>query len=344
MKIAHSLRKNRTSVQKTPGTLLEKAPETHPDQWVALAAVVDLGGYARAAEVLERSQSAVSYQITQLQKALRCKLLEVQGRRAVLTARGAALLPRARGLLAEWRALETFAHSLERGFEAVLKVVVDSAFPRSRLLAALLELRRRCPSTQLDLSEAVLSGAEDAILKGALDGSADVVVTTRVPPGFLGDWLWETTFIACTSPSHPLQRLERAVSLHDLEPYSQVVVRDSGTRAPRDEGYLGSTLRWTVGSLDASRAVVESGLAYAWLPEHLIGDALAAGRLKALPLEAGAIRKLPLYLVLVRPSEAGPAARAAVGLLHQSALGDGGELADGRQTPGVSPTGTPSIE
>jgi DNA-binding transcriptional LysR family regulator len=303
-------------------TISESSPKTTPDQWVALASVVDLGGYAAAAEALDHSQSAVSYQITRLQEALGCRLLEVRGRRAVLTPQGEALLARARGLLGEWRALEEFARSLERGFEATLKVVVDAAFPRARLLSALLELRQRCPSTQVDLAEAVLSGAEDAIVEGAVNRSADVVVTTRVPSGFLGDWLYETTFIACASPSHPLFALDRKISLHDLEQHQQVVLRDSGTRAPRDEGYLGAKLRWTVGSLDTSIAIVERGLAYAWLPEHTIAAALAARRLQALPLEAGATRKVPLYLVLVRPSEAGPAARTAMELLHRFALGE----------------------
>jgi DNA-binding transcriptional LysR family regulator len=303
-------------------TIGEISPKTSPDQWVALSRVVDLGGYAAAAEALDRSQSAVSYQITRLQEALGCRLLEVRGRRAVLTPQGEALLARARGLLAEWRALEEFAQSLERGFEAALNVVIDAAFPRARLLDALLELRQRCPSTRVDLAEAVLSGAEEAIVDGALDRSADVVVTTRVPSGFLGDWLYETTFLACASPAHPLFALGRKISLHDLEQYPQVVLRDSGTRAPRDEGYLGAKLRWTVGSLDASIAIVERGLAFAWLPEHTIAAALARGLIKALPLEAGATRKVPLYLVLVRPSEAGPAARTAVELLHKFALGD----------------------
>jgi DNA-binding transcriptional LysR family regulator len=116
--------------------------------------------------------------------------------------------------------------------------------------------------------------------------------------------------------------LGRTLTRHDLEQYQQVVLRDSGTRAPRNEGYLGARMRWTVGGLDTSVAVVEASLAYAWLPQHLIEDSLAAGRLKALPLESGATRKVPLYLVLVRPSEAGPAARVAAELLHQFALGE----------------------
>ena len=107
LKSAHNIRKIRT--------IREILPKTTPDQWVALASVVDLGGYAAAAEALDRSQSSVSYQVTRLQKALGCRLLEVRGRRAVLTAQGEALLARARGLLAQCRALEEFAKSLERG-------------------------------------------------------------------------------------------------------------------------------------------------------------------------------------------------------------------------------------
>src|SRR3984957_18020978 len=247
-----------------------QAPKTSPDQWVALAAVIDRGGYAAAAEALDRSQSAVSYQISQLQRSLGCRLLELQGRRAVLSAHGEVLLGRARSVLKEWHALESYAQSLAAGFEATLKLVVDVAFPRARLLAALAAFKASCPQTQLDLSDAVLSGAEEAIVDGAADGSADVGVSTRVPPGFLGDWLYETVFLACASPAHALHGLARSVTQHDLEQQKQVVLRDSGVRAPRDVGFLGGETRWAVGSLEASIAIVEAGLAYAWLPEHAI--------------------------------------------------------------------------
>src|SRR3569833_3998008 len=91
----------------------------------------------------------------------------------------------------------------------------------------------------------------------------------------------------------------------------QAVVRDSGVRHPRDEGWLGAELRCTVSSTEASLATVEAGLAYAWLPEHLIRGSLERGAIKPLPLAAGASRNAPLYLVLVNPDQAGPAARAA---------------------------------
>lgn len=302
-----------------------RLPRTTPEQWVALAAVVDHGGYQGAAEALHRSASALNYQVARLQEALGTALLEVQGRRAVLTAHGAVLLKRARGMLGELDAIEDLARSLRAGFEPELRLVVDAAYPRARLLTALAELQASCPQTRLELADAVLSGAEDAIL----DGSADVVVTTRVPPGVLGDWLYEATFVAVAAPTHALHALGRAVTPHDLARHTQVVLRDSGTRAPRDEGFLGADVRWTVGSLEASRAAVEAGLAYAWLPEHAIGDAFASGRLRRLELETGATRRVPLYLVLVRGADAGPAARVASEVLHRQSL-----LAENAAGPG----------
>ena len=74
-------------------------------------------------------------------------------------------------------------------------------FRSTLLLGVLAELRASCPHTTLSLADAVLSGAEEAIT----EGRADVVVTTRVPQGFLGDWLMDVAMIAVASPVHPLQ-------------------------------------------------------------------------------------------------------------------------------------------
>jgi|SRR5579871_4608287 len=281
---------------------------TSLEQWAVLAAVVDHGGFAQAAAALHRSQSAVSYTVARLQESLEIPLLVLEGRKAALTPHGQVLLKRSRSLVAELDNLEKMARTLRQGWEPELRLVVDAAFPRDRLLRIVAELQQLCPNTQMQLSDAVLSGAEDAIT----DGSADVVVTTRVPSGHLGDWILDVTFVAVARFDHPLFKVDHALTPEDLTRHVQVVVRDSGVKHPRDEGWLGSEVRCTVSSTEASLATVEAGLAYAWLPEHLIKNALERGAVKPLPLAAGASRTAPLYLVLVDSALAGPAARAAV--------------------------------
>jgi DNA-binding transcriptional LysR family regulator len=161
----------------------------------------------------------------------------------------------------------------------------------------------------------VLSGAEEAISSR----SADVVVTTRVPAGFLGDFLFDVPFTAVVHPDHALLQLQRPLTVADLVHHTQVVVRDSGLQQPRDEGWLGAERRFTVTSMEASLAMVSAGLAFAWLPEHLAAPALASGAARVLPLETGATRNVALYLVLVQGPVAGPAAREAAHRFAQQA-------------------------
>jgi DNA-binding transcriptional LysR family regulator len=282
-------------------------PKTTLEQWALLAAVVDEGGFAPAASVLHRSQSAVSYGIARLQEALGVSLLSLEGRKSVLTPMGQALLARSRALLGELHSLEQLALSLKRGWEAELKLAVDAAFPRPRLLGIIAQLQKSCPQTQIQLTDVVLSGAEEAIATG----SADIIVTSRVPRGYLGDPLIDVEFVAVAHRDHALFKLERELQAEDLKRYVQAVVRDSGTQQPRDDGWLGSEHRFTVSSMEASLSTVLAGLAYAWLPEHLLEPHLHNGELRRLPLSSGGTRRVALYLVLSRPDGAGPAARAA---------------------------------
>jgi DNA-binding transcriptional LysR family regulator len=298
-------------------------PKTSLEQWAVLAAVVDEGGFAQAAVTLNRSQSAVSYAVARLQESLDLPLLANEGRKAVLTPHGQTLLRRARTLLQDLETLERLARSLKQGWEPELRLVVDAAFPRERLLGIVAELQRLCPATQLQLSDAVLSGAEEAIV----EGSADVVVTTRVPAGFLGEFLLNVSFVAVASPGHALFQIGRALTTDDLTRHVQVVIRDSGMKQPRDEGWLGAGQRCTVSSMEAALATVQAGLAFAWLPEHLVRDALGRQALRPLPLVMGGTRNVGLHLVLVRPELAGPAARAAVECFQRhvpmTSVGDG---------------------
>jgi DNA-binding transcriptional LysR family regulator len=281
--------------------------KTTLEQWAVLAAVVDEGGFAQAALALNRSQSAVSYSIARLQESLDLPLLVVEGRKSVLTPHGQTLLARGRGLIKDLETLELLANSLKQGWESELKLVVDAAFPRGRLLNVIAELQTSCPGTQIQLADVVLSGAEQAII----EASADLVITSRVPPGFLSDWLLDVEFVAVARPDHALFRIDRELTADDLVRHVQAVVRDSGTLQPRDEGWLGAEHRFTVSSMEASLATIMAGLAYAWLPGHMLTEQLRSGALKRLPLITGGSRNVSLHIVLMHPNVLGPAARAA---------------------------------
>ncbi|MHB9118073.1 MAG: LysR family transcriptional regulator [Burkholderiales bacterium] len=290
-------------------------PRTSLDQWRVLHAVVEHGGYAQAAAALHRSQSSVSYAVGRLQEQLGIALLEPAGRRMRITGAGQALMRDAVPLIDSLLKLESRAQSLQQGWEAEVRLAADSVYPVDALLCGLADFSAQCPGTRVQLHEVVMSGADDALISGQVD----IAITHRVPQGFLGDWLLEVEFVAVAAPSHPLHALGRPATPDDLAQHLLVVMRDSGNRQPRDEGWLGASQRWTVSSPDTSISVVAAGLGFAWLPRHRIADKLATGSLKPLYLAAGQVQRAALHLVFANPEGAGPAARTMAENLRASA-------------------------
>ncbi len=287
-------------------------PRTSLEQWRVLQAIVERGGFAQAATALNRSQSAISYAVARLQEQLGVSLLAPAGRRMKLTEAGEALLRDARPLLDAVFRLERRARSLREGWEPEVRLVVDGLCPTGPLLDALAEFATRCPVTRVQLHEEILSGAEEALLRGEVD----LAVVNRVPPGFLGDWIAEAEFVAVAAPGHPLHRRAAPLTADDLVVFTQVVVRDSGARQPRDEGWLGAVRRWTVGNPETALAMVRAGLAFAWLPRRRIRELLEDGTLVPLSLASGGSYRSALHLVMADEAGAGPAARELAACLR----------------------------
>lgn len=290
------------------------SPSVSLDQWRALLAVIDRGGYAQAAEFLNKSQSAVSYSIRQLETQLGVAVFELRGRRAVPTAAGQVLYRRARALLDEATALEQAAQQIGRGVEAEVVVAADLIVPAESLLHCLQRFAQEFPDTRVELIESVLSGTEDALVQRI----ADLAITARVPVGFLGDPVLEMPMVAVAHPDHPLHALQRELTYDDLRRFRQLIVRDSGAHRRRSEGWQGSEQRLTVGHLTTSLQAARLGLGYAWFPAAYIREDLERGTLKRLPLREGGLRRVQTYLVFTDRDCAGPATLRLAALLREA--------------------------
>ena len=285
-------------------------PKVTLDQWRALQAVVDYGGFAQAANKLNRSQSSVSHAVNKLQDLLGFKVLHIQGRKAVLSEAGIILLERARQLLNDASAIEKQAFHLSEGWEAEIRLAVETAFPTHVLMQSLKEFEPVSNKTRIRLQEVVLSGAEEALLSG----NADLVISPYVPQGFLGEELIQVKFMAVAHPDHSLFKLRHKLSTDDLSREIQVIVSDSGNKGI-NTGWLSDSQRWAVNSLESARKIISSGLGFAWLPENEIKQQLVNNELKALPLNEGAINTAMLYLIYADLNRVGPATKQLAEIL-----------------------------
>ncbi|TDX32781.1 DNA-binding transcriptional LysR family regulator [Modicisalibacter xianhensis] len=275
-------------------------------QWQMLAAVVDHGGFARAAEAIHKSASTLNHAVHKMEDQLGVQLLEPVGRQVRLTEAGEMLLRRARQLIENASALEEVAASLSAGLETEVVLAVDQIFPADALAHALETFSRHYPHVRVQLHETVLNGGIEMLY----DGRADIVVSGLAAQGFLGEPLASLRFIAVAHPDHPLHGLGRTLDLRDLVQHRQLVVRDSALRQAMDAGWLKAEQRWTVSHLATSKDMLMRGLGFAWFPETRIRDELDCGRLKPLPLSAGGIREVPMQLIFSDRDRAGPATHA----------------------------------
>lgn len=119
----------------------------------AFAAIVDAGGFARAAIRLNLSQPALSRQIAALEEDLGVPLFDRLGRRALLTSEGEDLLRRSRRLLSDAESLGERARALKGGLTGLLRVGATPQAMETLLAGFLARYRRRRPGVEVHLIE-----------------------------------------------------------------------------------------------------------------------------------------------------------------------------------------------
>lgn len=283
--------------EAAPPPLTTAAPHSTPhislDQWRALIAVIDAGSYARAADLLFKTQSSVTYAVQKIESQLNLKVFEIRGRKAVVTDAGQVLYRRAKTLVEEALALERGAGSMAEGWQPEIKIAAEIIFPTWLLLESMAEFSRERPETRIELFETVLGGTDEAIT----EGKVDLAICSHIPAGYAGDILMTVRAIAVAHPDHPLHQLGRPLTHRDLRRHRHILIRDSGSKRTRQVSWEGAEQRWTVSNKATFIRALTMGLGFAWFPEDAIREELRAGVLKALPLREGREYVGQLYLV-----------------------------------------------
>ncbi|ATG74394.1 LysR family transcriptional regulator [Zobellella denitrificans] len=284
-------------------------PKSTVEQWRIFQAVVDCGGYAQAAEKLNKSQSSLNHAVAKLQQSLGLSLLEVRGRKAFLTPEGEVFLRRSRKLTHDMENLEQLADVLASGWEPILRIVVEASLPRRPLYQALAEFAPRSRGCRIHLVEAQPAGCRAVVAKQA----ADLLFACRTFPGVTCLPLAATVYVPVCAPDHPLTRFP-AISAHELEHELELVLADG---SEQEEGWDRAELRWIINHLHDALSLLRRGIGYAWLPQEVVSPLVDSGQLQQLPMVDLALRKRFTHLILPRATPPGPAASLLLTLTRQ---------------------------
>jgi DNA-binding transcriptional LysR family regulator len=267
--------------------------DTTLDAWEILQTVVQLGGFAPAAEKLNRSQSTISYAIGRLQEQLGVRLFEIRGRKAQLTEAGRALLADAEPHLSAFHELEQRARLMAQGGASEVRIAVDSLFPEDRLFAALASFSRRFPHVKPILRQgAFLSADAEFSLR-----NVQLCITGLSSRELLVKPILDIEMIAVARADHPLNLIPRRLSRSDLMQHTLVTVESTASGSPKHQPRHPAQRVLPVGAVESAIAAVRCGLCFGWLPRFRIQPELDSGNLVPLHLPAGRTRTVRLNLV-----------------------------------------------
>lgn len=291
---------------------MNRIPRTSLEQWAVLRAVIEAGGFAQAADLLNRSQSSISYAVARLHERVGIDLIRIDGRKAHLTPAGRTLLNDAIPLIEDMLRLEARVRTVKRGVEAEITLLIESLFPRSALFAALKDLQQDYFDTEVHLHT-----ASRIYAAGLSTQRHDLALALWSPDSPTSEWMIDVELIPVARADHPLATVSDSlepvvVSHHRVATITgQHIAADAAVRTDIP------SRQWRANSVESAIDMVDSGLCWGWLPAHMIESGLAEGRL--VRLRFGQTRTMRLCLNLADPASAGPATRALATLLRTHA-------------------------
>ena len=306
------------------------------DQLRVFLCVVDAGSFAGAARQLNRATSVISYTITNLETQLGVTLFERDStRRPQLTSEGRALLAEARNVALGFNRLRAKAKGLHQGVESEVHLAFDVMLPPARVVGALKSFQDEFPTVPLRLRAEALG----AVTQLVLDRTS--MIGVRGPPDIEIDGLerigvGSVHLVPVAAPSHPLASgpIEIGAGRHHV----QLVLTDrSALTAGSDLGVMG-THTWRVADLATKHLLLREGIGWGTMPEPMILDDLASGKLVLLDMpdfKGGHYRFFAIHRTDMPP---GPATSFLIDQFeHQSHGMNGGTLRSFASTDATRP-------
>ncbi len=245
------------------------------------AAVIEAGGFSRAAQRLGLSRAAISKHVLQLEQRLGARLLERTTRRVNATAAGRRFYEQCRRILLELEEAERAASDLHNEPQGELRVIAPTNFGLSEIGTAITDFCIAFPRLRINLT------LNDRVTD-PMEGGYDIAISVGMPRGtsasLVARKLNTSRRILCAAPDYlnrrGMPKIPEDLAGHDCLSYSYIAEPDEwhligaeGARVVKVTGPIVTSHR------EVLRTAAVRGLGIAYGPIVFFRQDLDQGRL-----------------------------------------------------------------
>jgi LysR family transcriptional regulator, regulator for bpeEF and oprC len=262
------------------------------------ARIVETGGMARTAELLQLPKATVTTSIQHLEHALALKLLNRTTRKVTVTTDGAAYYKHCLAILAQIRETEDALSQRHDAPSGRLRVELPTLMARLVIVPALPDFFVRYPNIDLQLgcserrSDLIEEGIDCAVWSGELDGAA--LIARRVGQLYFSTCASPRYLSSHGQPAHPDElRAHRCInhfSPRTGKNFDWVFAKDGVRVQATLPGFI------ALDDENSYLAAAEAGLGVAQIPAFVLKDAMERGALQ-LVLGEWFAEPAPLHVV-----------------------------------------------
>ena len=249
------------------------------EAWAMFACVVEHRSFSAAAQSIGVSKATVSKAVARLEASLGTTLFHRTSRRLTLTDAGQSLAERAGRILAEAQAAEEQARDAATAPTGLVRVAAPMSFGIAHVAPAIADFLKLHPGVEIDLT---LSDAKVDIVAEGIDIAlriADLPDSTlrarRLGPVAIHIVAAPAYWEARGRPTHPAD-----LGDHDCFGYTNLPGAIWPFRRGEEEASVRPTGPFATNNGEAMLPALCAGLGIARLPDFLVDDDIAAGRLE----------------------------------------------------------------
>lgn len=254
---------------------------------ITFVRIAEVRNFSKTAEQLGYSQSAVTMQIKQLEAELQVQLFERIGKKAKLTQAGQRLLPYALDILSAAGKAESIAREPEQ-ISGKLRIGTCESYVISVLPPVFMEMGERCPGVEISTHTAPVPDLIDMLRQNDID-----ILYFLDEKLYFPEWIkvmdQPENIYFVSSSSSPLARMKKIPISRLVEEPLYLTEKGISYRYAMEQALAAAGYelhpRLEVGNTDVITRFLLKNKGISFLPEYVVKDDVAEGRLAILDTE-----------------------------------------------------------